>query len=151
MARPLLVSLAALLFSTPALASDCVVSAGPRDRIRRGETVVVEAGESLEKAMALDGDVVLRRGARVKSAVVVNGNLILESGAKVTGTAAAFGGQIRLSPGAKISGHRLELSDSLRLPVLSIAGQDVSNLLVARLVEKAHSCRIESGSGEIRL
>jgi len=137
-ARPLLVSLAALLFSTPALASDCVVSAGPRDRIRRGETVVVEAGE-----VAGEGDGP-RRGRRP-------GNLILESGAKVTGTAAAFGGQIRLSPGAKISGHRLELSDSLRLPVLSIAGQDVSNLLVARLVEKAHSCRIESGSGEIRL
>ncbi|HVP60504.1 MAG TPA: hypothetical protein VMT11_08090 [Myxococcaceae bacterium] len=159
MVRPLLVSLAVLL-ATPALAEDCVVTIGPHDRVSRGKTVVVEAGESLENAVAFDGDVVLRRGARVKSAVAVNGNLILEPGAKVTGTAATFGGQIRVSPGAKISGSRLQLSDGLQLRgengkdiglVLSIAGQDVSTLLAAKLVEKARACRIEPGSGEIRL
>jgi len=157
--RPLLVSLVVLL-ATPALAEDCVVTAGPHDRVSRGKTVVVEAGESVENAMALDGDVVLRRGARVKSAVAVNGNLILEPGAKVTGTAAAFGGQIRVSPGAKISGSRLQLSDGIQIRgengsdvglALSIAGRDLSKLVVAKLVEKARSCRIEAGNGDIRL
>ena len=159
MVRPLLLSVAVVL-SAPALAEECVVTVGPHDRLARGKTVVVEAGESLENAMALDGDVVLRRGARVKSAVAVNGNVILEAGAKVTGTAASFGGQIRIAEGAKVSGSQLQLSDGIQVRgengkdlnlVLSVAGQDVSNLLVAKLVQKARSCRFEAGSGEIRL
>ena len=159
MVRPLLV-LFAVAFSAPALAEECVVTVGPHDRLARGKAVVVEAGESLENAMALDGDVVLRRGARVKSAVAVNGNVILEPGAKVTGTAASFGGQIRVAEGAKIAGSRLQLSDGIQVQgengkdlnlALSIAGQDVSSLLVAKLVQKVRTCRFEAGSGEIRL
>ena len=160
MVRPLLVSLA-VLASAPALAEDCVVTVGPHDRVGRGQTVVVEAGESLEDALALDGDVVLRRGARVKSAIAVNGNVILEPGAKVTGTAASFGGQIRVAEGAKVSGNRLQLSDGIQLRgengkdlnlALSVAGKDVSNLLVTKLVQKARSCRFEAkASGEISL
>ena len=80
MVRPLLVSLAVVL-SVPAAAEECVVTIGPHDRLGRGKTVVVEAGEALENVLALDGDVILRRGARVKSAVAVNGNVILEPGA----------------------------------------------------------------------
>ena len=159
MVRPLLVSVAVVL-SAPALAEECVVTVGPHDRLARGKTVVIEAGESLENAMALDGDVVLRRGARVKSAVAVNGNVILEAGAKVTGTAASFGGQIRVAEGAKISGSRLQLSDGIQIRgengkdlnlALSVAGQDLSSLLVAKLVQKVRTCRFESGSDEIRL
>jgi hypothetical protein len=157
--RPLLVTVAVLV-SVPALAAECVVTAGPRDRVSRGKTVVVEPGESLEDVLALDGDVVLRRGARVKSAVAVNGNVILEPGAKVTGTAASFGGEIRVSPGAKVGGSRLQLSDGLQVQsedgkdyglALSIAGRDVSRLLVTKLVEKARSCRFETEAGQIRL
>jgi hypothetical protein len=159
--RPLLVSLAVVLSaSAPALAKDCVVSAGPHDRVERGKAVVVEAGESVENAVAIDGDVILRSGARVKSAVAVNGNLVLESGAKVTGTAASFGGKIEVADGAKISGSRLQLSDGIHIRsengkdvglALSVGGQDLSNLLLTKLVEKARSCRIVAGSGEIQL
>ena len=159
MVRPLLVSLAVVL-STPALAEECVVTAGPHDRVSRGKSVVVGEGESLENAVSIDGDVVLRRGARVKSAVAVNGNVILEPGAKVTGTAASFGGQIRVAAGAKVAGSRLQLTNGLHLQpengkdlglALSIAGQDLSRLLVAKLVEKARSCRIERDDAEVRL
>jgi hypothetical protein len=112
--------------------------------------------------MALDGDVVLRRGARVKSAVAVNGNVILEADSKVTETAASFGGEIRVAAGAKIAGSRLQIADGFQLRgengkdmnlALSVAGHDISRLLVARLVEKARNCRIEasSSSGEVRL
>lgn len=159
MVRPLLVFLAVSL-STPVLAEPCVVTAGPRDRIGRGKTVLVEAGESLETVMALDGDVILRPGARVQSAVAVNGNLILESGAKVTETAAAFGGEIRVAADAKISGSRVQLSDRFHLRgesgkdigvAISIAGEDLSSLLVSKLVGYARTCRIEAGKAEIRL
>jgi hypothetical protein len=153
----------AVVVSAPALAEDCVVSAGPKDRVSRGKTVVVEAGESLENAMALDGDVILKPGARVKSAVAVNGNVILEADSKVTDTAASFGGEIRVAQGAKIAGNRVQISDGFQVRsehgkdvnlVLSVAGQDLSRLLVAKLIEKARNCRIEaasSGSGDIRL
>jgi predicted acyltransferase (DUF342 family) len=152
----------AVVVSAPALAEDCVVSAGPKDRVSRGSTVVVQAGESLENAMALDGDVILRRGARVKSAVAVNGNVILEADSKVTETAASFGGEIRVASGAKIAGHRLQMGDGFRLRgengkdtnlTLSVEGQDLSRLLVSKLVERARNCRIEatSGNGDIRL
>ena len=159
MVRLLLVSLA-VLASAPALAEECVVKVGPHDRVGRGQRVVVEAGESLEDALALDGDVILRRGARVKSAVAVNGNVILEPGAKVTGTAASFGGKIRVAEGAKVAGSRLQLSDGIKLRgengkdlnlALSVAGTDVSSLIVSKLVQKARSCRFEAGSGEISL
>jgi len=158
--RPLLLS-AALLASTPALADEnCVVTAGPHDRVARGKAVIVESGESVESAVSFDGDVILRKGARVKSAVAVNGNLILESGAKVTGTAAAVGGEIRVDPGAKISGSRVQLSDDIQIRgengndlglALSIAGHDISKLVVSKLAEKARSCRIVSTDGEVRL
>jgi NDP-sugar pyrophosphorylase family protein len=157
--RPLLVSLAVVI-SSPALAKDCVVSAGPHDRVERGKPVVVAAGESLENVVAIDGDVVLRRGAKVKSAVAVNGNVVLESGAKVTGTAATFGGKIEVAEGAKISGSRVQLSDGIHIRsengkdvglALSVGGEDLSNLLLAKLVEKARTCRIVTGSGEIQL
>ncbi|MGZ3481698.1 MAG: hypothetical protein ACXU81_15190 [Myxococcaceae bacterium] len=159
MVRPVLLFLAVVL-SAPALAEDCVFNTGPHDRVARGKSVVVESGESVQSALALDGDVVLRRGARVKSAVAVNGNVVLEDGAKVTGTAAAFGGQIRVAPGAKISGSRLQLGDGVRVRgengkdiglALTVGGQDVSTLLVAKLVEKARSCRIVQGQSEIQL
>jgi hypothetical protein len=149
-----------VLLSAPALAEECVVTVGPRDRVSRGKTVVVEQGESLEDVMALDGDVVLRRGARVKSAVAVNGNVILEPEAKVTGTAASFGGQIQVAPGAKVAGSRLQVSDGLKLRsedgkdvglAVTVAGRDLSKLLVARLVEKVRSCRIETEPEGIRL
>lgn len=159
MVRPLLVSLAVVL-SVPAAAEECVVTIGPHDRLGRGKTVVVEAGEALENALALDGDVILRRGARVKSAVAVNGSVILEPGAKVTGSAATFGGQIRVAEGAKISGSRVQLSDGVKIRsengkdvnlALSVAGEDVSSLLVAKLIEKARTCRFEAGKSEIKL
>ena len=161
MVRPLLVFVAVLL-SAPALAEECVVHTGPHDRVGRGKSVVVEAGESVEDALALDGDVVLRQGARVKSAVAVNGNVILEAGAKVTGTAASFGGQIRVADGAKIAGSRLQLSDGFQLRgengkdlnlALSVAGQDLSNLIVAKLVKKVRSClfKPDGSNGEVSL
>jgi len=158
--RPLLVSVVAVLLSAPALAEECIVTMGPHDRVGRGKTVVVEASDSVEDALALDGDVVLRRGARVKSAIAVNGNVVLEPGAKVTGTAASFGGRIRVAEGAKVAGSRLQLSDGFQLRgengkdlnlALSVGGKDVSNLIVAKLVQKVRSCLFQPGSGDISL
>jgi hypothetical protein len=92
-----------------------VLTAGPKDLIARGKDVVVAAGQTVETAMALDGNVLVRQGAKVKSAVAVNGNVVIEARSKVTGTAAAFGGKIQLAPDAKIEGSRLEIADGFRV------------------------------------
>ena len=78
----------------------------------------------------------------------------------MTGSAARVGGEIRVSPGAKVAGSRLQLSNGIQVQsedgkdlglALSIAGRDVSRLLVTKLVEKARSCRFETEAGQIRL
>jgi hypothetical protein len=149
--------LACLLLAVPAAAraEDCVLTAGPKDLIARGHDVVVAAGQTVDTAMALDGNVVVKKGAKVKSAVAVNGNVIIEARSKVTGTAAAFGGKIQLAPDAKIEGSRLELGDGLNVTgengkqvslKLSISGESLSDMLLAKMVEKARSCRIEQGT-----
>jgi hypothetical protein len=151
--RALLVS---LLLAAPAFArsDDCVLTAGPKDLIARGKDVVVAAGQTVETAMALDGNVIVRQGAKVKSAVAVNGNVVIEARSKVTGTAAAFGGKIQLAPDAKIEGSRLEIADGFHVTgesgkqvdlKLSISGESLTDLLLAKMVEKARSCRIEQG------
>ena len=149
--------LASLLLAVPAAAraEDCVLTAGPKDLIARGRDVVVAAGQTVDTAMALDGNVIVRKGAKVKSAVAVNGNVVIEARSKVTGTAAAFGGKIQLAPDAKIEGSRLELGNGFRVTgengknvnlKLSISGESLSDLLLAKMVEKARSCRIEQGT-----
>lgn len=149
--------LACLLLSLPAAAraDDCVLTAGPRDLIARGQDVVVAAGQTVDTAMALDGNVIVRKGAKVKSAVAVNGNVIIEARSKVTGTAAALGGKIQLAPDAKIEGSRLELADGLRVTgengkevslKLSVSGESLSDLLLSKMVEKARTCRIQRGN-----
>jgi hypothetical protein len=149
--------LACFLLAVPAAAraDDCVLTAGPNDLIARGRDVVVGAGQSVDTAMALDGNVIVRKGAKVKSAVAVNGNVVIEARSKVTGTAAAFGGKIQLAPDAKIEGSRLELANGLRVTAengkqvdlkLSISGESLSDLLLAKMVEKARSCRIQQGT-----
>ena len=155
MPRALLASLLLLALPTAARGDDCVLTAGPKDRIGRGQDVVVEAGQTVETALALDGNVIVRKGAKVKQAVAVNGNVIIEARSKVTGTAAAFGGKIQLAPDAKIEGSRLELGDGLKVTgengkqvdlKLSISGESLSDLLLSKMVEKARTCRIQQGT-----
>ena len=108
--------LASLLLAVPAAAraEDCVLTAGPKDLIAGAVTWWCRR-QTVDTAMALDGNVIVRKGAKVKSAVAVNGNVVIEARSKVTGTAAAFGGKIQLAPDAKIEGSRLELGDGFRV------------------------------------
>jgi hypothetical protein len=144
-----------LLLAANARAEDCAITAGPRDRIAQSGDVVVEAGETVENAMALNGNVIIHKGARVKSAVAVNGNVIIEARAKVTETAATLGGKIKLAPDARIQGSKLELANGFKVTgedgkkvvdlKLSIDGRSVTDLLLAEMVEQARTCRVQMG------
>ena len=156
-----LISTLTLLAATGAAAAPCVVDAGPHDRIARGHDVVVEPGQTLETAMAFDGNVIVGRGARVKTAVAVNGNVVLEDSSKVTGTAASFGGRIQVGAGAKIAGSRVQVGEQVRITGengrnldlrLSIGGESLGKLVAAKLLAAARTCKIEpSASPEISL
>ena len=66
MSRALLASLLLLALPTAARGDDCVLTAGPKDLIARGQDVVVAAGQTVDTALALDGNVIVRKGAKVK-------------------------------------------------------------------------------------
>ena len=156
-----LIATLTLLAATTAAAEPCIVDAGPHDRIARGHDVVVEPGQTLDTAMAFDGNVIIGRGARVKTAVAVNGNVVLEESSKVTGTAATFGGKIQVASTAKIGGSRVQVGDQVRIIgengrdlnlKLSIGGESLGKLVAAKLMAAAKSCKIEAtSSSEVRL
>jgi len=140
---------------TPALASDksndCVIDVQEGDVVARGKDVVVEPGQHVNDAVAIDGNVIVRRGAHAKSAVAVNGSVTIESGAKVTGSAISFGGKVNVASDAKVDGSRLVLGDGIKLKGengtdfslnLSIGGENLGQLLAAKLAGAARHCRI---------
>jgi UDP-3-O-[3-hydroxymyristoyl] glucosamine N-acyltransferase len=133
-AVPVLVAVLAvplsLLAPRPALAgARCDVEIGPRDRVAKGETLVIRSGERVENAMALHGDLVVEGGAVVEKAVAVGGSVTIRSGAQVMQDAVAvggdvdveadgrvghdavsLGGQVKEAPGAKVRGSVVGLA-----------------------------------------
>src|SRR4051812_35417048 len=81
---------------------NCHITAEKGDRVVQGKRLIIEKGEVVKDAVAIDGDVVVRAGAVVKSAVAINGQVILEPGARVSGDAVAVGGDLKLSDGSRV-------------------------------------------------
>ena len=140
---------------SPPRPRDCTIVLGPNDRLAREETLVVRAGERVESAIALRGDVVVERGARIekavaiggdvtvergavvgREAVAIGGDVVLADGARVGKDAVALGGQVRLERGARVEGAvlgiSLQLGEALRSRILAELGADVSSCRVVR-------------------
>lgn len=123
--------LAALVVTAlPAFAEEeCRVEAGPNDVVKKTGDVVIEAGQVVEDAIALDGTVTIKSGAKVKSAVSFHGNVIIEDGASVKKSALAIGGTVKVAKGGKVN-NSIEISDK-GLKVRGDDGDDVDlNLIV---------------------
>jgi UDP-3-O-[3-hydroxymyristoyl] glucosamine N-acyltransferase len=85
----------AILLATPAVgAAECNVEVGPRDRVSRGESLVISSGEQVENAVALHGDLTVENGAVVEKAVAVGGTVTIRSGGRVKQDAVAIGGDL---------------------------------------------------------
>jgi hypothetical protein len=153
----------ALVFAFPAAAQDsgrskanldhCVVEAKKGDRVAKGEDVVVASGESVEDAVAVEGNVYVRGGAKAKNAIALYGSVSVDSGGRVAETAMALGGKVKVASGGKVEGSRISLDEALHIAAengtdvnvaLSVGGKSLARELLKPMLAKFHDCGVIS-------
>ncbi len=92
----------------------CDVEIGPRDRVSKGETLVIRNGDRVENAVALHGDLVVEAGAVVEKAVAVGGSVTVRSGARVTGDAVAVGGDVLVESDGRVGHDAVSLGGQVK-------------------------------------
>lgn len=97
-----------LLVGLP-LAFPPVVGAKSREMVKIGGDVVVEEGMSVDKAVAVGGDVTVN-GVVEDDVVAVAGSVILGSKAVVGGDVVSVGGAIKKEEGAQVRGDTVEVN-----------------------------------------
>jgi hypothetical protein len=127
--------------------------------VQQNRDVVIEAGQEVHSAVAVNGNVVVRAGAVVDgSAMAIHGSVTLEPGAVVkrgvlaiNGSVAAsgdarvgedviaLGGSASMGEGVTVGGSRLELA-------LNIDGTELAQTLVNQLLGPKGHCEIEESS-----
>ena len=124
---PALLAVATLLAAPAALATDCRVEAGPRDRVAKGESLVIRSGERVENAVAVHGDVTVEDGAEVEKVVALGGTVTLRSGARVKQDAVAIGGDLIVERDARVGNDAVSLGGQ----VLEARGSRVMGSVVS--------------------
>ncbi len=119
------------------LNAKCHITADKGDRVVQGKTLTIAKGETVQSAVAIDGDVVVRAGATVKSAVAINGHVILEPGAVVTKDAVAIGGDLKLADGSKVGKDAVVIGGRLTAAESSQIGGDQVSLSMGGSIVKA--------------
>lgn len=110
------------------------IHSGP-DRVSAGGDVVVEAGTTVDKAVAYGGDVVVEEGARVTDdAVAFGGNVTIKDGATIDGDAVAFGGEVRKGDGATVRGQ-----------TVSFGGDEMGTSIARGAMKARHQARRDDG------
>ncbi len=105
---------ATLLAAAPTRAGECKVEVGPRDRVSRGEPLVIRAGERVDNAVAMHGDLTLERGAAVEKAVAIGGTVTVRSGASVAQDAVAISGDVVVEADARVGNDAVSLGGQVR-------------------------------------
>ncbi len=152
--RSLGLAAAVLLTALPAAAKEeCHLTVGPNDVVKRTGDVVVEAGQVVENALALEGSVRVKKGAVVKTAVAVRGDVVVEAGGEVSDTAVSLGGAVTVKKGGTVKGSTLQLQegglkvrgDSGKRVVgnLTIDGESLSGKLLAGILGSLEGCRVD--------
>lgn len=152
-------------FALPALADDAKKPAPPAkvvcmnntkdgSRAVQGTDLVIEAGEKVKDAVAVDGDVILRKGAVVEDVVAMRGRVIVEAGAHVKGSALAFGGEVRVRDGARVDGNAVSFGGKLTVDKtkdvtgdriglsLEFGGQDIVRGFIEKALDEDVRCHI---------
>ncbi len=105
----------------------CANNTKDGSRLVQGTDLVIEAGEKVKDAVAVEGNVIIRKGAVVEDAVSIRGRVIIEAGAKVTGNAVSLGGEVRVHSGARVDGDAIALGGRLTVDKEdNVAGDRVS-------------------------
>jgi NDP-sugar pyrophosphorylase family protein len=93
----------------------CATNSKDGSRAVQGTDLVIEAGDKVKDAVAVEGNVIIRKGAVVEDAVAIRGRVIVEAGAHVTGDAISLGGEVRIKDGAHVDGDAVALGGQLKL------------------------------------
>lgn len=141
-----------VLTSLPVLAAEeCKVEAGPNDVVKKTGDVIIEAGQLVEDAIALDGTVIIKSGARVKNAVSFHGSVLVEDGARVTKTALSIGGTVKAAKGSTVNsvveisekGLRVRGDDGNDVDLnIVISGKSLGQRIADEALVKMKGCRI---------
>ncbi len=132
--------------------SDCTVKREKDDKVSKNADLVIQAGEKVHDAIAIDGNLTLKAGAHVHDAIAFGGTLTVEDGAVVEGSVVVFGGKAKVSPRAVLKGSRLELGDSLKVVgesgdrasvKVEVGGENLSAVVAAAALKELRGCKVE--------
>ena len=129
------VTLAVLLAAPSARAGECKVEVGPRDRVAKGESLVIRSGERVETAVVLQGDLTIEGGAVVEKAVAIGGTVTLRTGSQVKQDAVALGGDLIVETGARIGKDAVSLGGQ----VIQAKGAKVEGSVVGLAIQAGKS------------
>jgi NDP-sugar pyrophosphorylase family protein len=132
----------------------CANNTKDGSRMVQGTDLVIEAGEKVKDAVAVEGNVIIRKGAVVEDAVAIRGRVIVEAGAQVKGDAVSLGGEVRVHSGARVDGNAVALGGRLTVDKddavagdkvslsFEIGGKDVVRSLIEGALDKELRCHI---------
>ncbi|MFP2908205.1 hypothetical protein ACLESD_24765 [Pyxidicoccus sp. 3LFB2] len=132
----------------------CANNTKDGNRLVQGSDLVIEAGEKVKDAVAVDGNVIIRKGAEVEDAIAIRGRVIIEAGARVKGSAVSLGGATRVHSGARVDGNAMALGGKLTVDrdedvtgdtvglSFEIGGKDVVRDLIKEALDKETRCHI---------
>lgn len=121
----------------------------------QGTNLVIEPGEKIKDAVAVDGDVIVKKGAVVDNDVAaIRGRVILEPGARVKGDVVSIGGEVQVPAGARVDGDVVALGGKLKLDKkedvggeqvnfsLVINGDDLVKQFIGKALDEDQKCHI---------
>lgn len=113
-----------------------------KQRVGTGGPVRVEAGTTVDTAVAYGGPVIVEAGAVVNGdAVAFGGDVVLEEGAVVNGDAVAFGGAVVKAEGAQVHG------DSVNFGGTGFGSAMARSMVKTQKAQKVTSSGDAKGSG----
>ncbi|OJH36236.1 hypothetical protein [Cystobacter ferrugineus] len=132
----------------------CAANSKDGSRVVQGTDLIIEPGEKVKDAVAVEGNIILRKGAEVEDAVAIRGRVILEPGARVKGDAVSIGGEVRVHKGAHVDGDAVALGGRLQADAadgvkgdklslsFEIGGKDVVRGFIEDALDEDMRCHI---------
>jgi hypothetical protein len=141
----------------------CNIEKEKGDVVSQDHDLVIEPGQSVHNAVAVNGNVLVKKGAHVsKSVLAIQGSVTLEPGAVVDEDVLALGGDVHALGNARIGkdavalGGILDLSKSAHVEgshvnlSLNLNGTDVAQKLIDAALGPDHSCQVTESKSSAR-
>lgn len=154
---------AALLAAPAAFADDdakdgkpsCHIQLEKDDVLVERNDLVLQPGQKVHDAIAMQGSVVVKKGAEVHDVVALQGSVTVEAGAIVRGDVVSLGGKLQLEDGAEVKGDVVSLGgklerassvkvagDQVNFSGLQVNGTDLVGSLLGKVLGEMKNCRV---------